>query len=365
MRAHPNYSRLNNIYKIMLVALCWLPLVASAQPEGPLPTTVTTLAGTAGRKGSADGTGAAAQFYFPHSIVVDASGTAYVADMDSHTIRKITPQGTVTTLAGLAGQKGNADGTGAAARFQSPAGIALGAGGVLYVADAGRHLIRKISSAGVVTTLAGSAGRKGATDGTGATALFNSPHALAVDAAGTLYVADTYNHTIRSITPAGVVTTLAGQAGHKGQADGAGLAASFFHPAGLAVDAQGTLYVADNGSHTIRKITPAGVVSTLAGQPGHHGSADGVGASAQFDVPGSIAVDSHGMLYVTDYFNSTVRLITPQGQVSTFAGVVKGWRSVDGPRAQACFNFPFGVAVGPNGWVYVADSGSRIIRVIR
>ncbi len=342
-----------------------ISVAVNAQPMAVLPATVTTLAGTAGRKGSADGTGAVSQFYFPHSIAVDAGGVAYVVDMDSHTVRKITPEGVVTTWAGLAGQKGSADGTGAAARFQSPAGIALDNAGNLYVTDAGSHIIRKINSAGVVTTLAGSAGHKGSADGTGAAARFNAPHAIAVGAGGIVYVADTYNHTIRQITAAGAVTTLAGQVGHKGSADGVGPAAGFAYPAGLAVDGRGALYVADNGNHTIREVSRAGTVTTLAGQAGHKGIADGRGASAQFNVPGNLAIGADGVLYLADYFNSTIRCITPQGEVTTFAGVPRFWSSQDGPRAEAHFKCPFGVAIGPTGWVYVADSGNRTIRIIR
>jgi len=328
-------------------------------------TTVGTLAGVAGSKGSADGAGALARFNFPHSIVVAATGVVYVADMNNHTIRKITPDGTVSTLAGVAGQKGSADGSGAVARFRSPAGLAVDVAGILYVADAGNHTIRKISPTGVVTTLAGAAGSKGSADGNSQKARFNFPHALAVGNNGVLYVADTYSHSIRAIKPTGEVITLAGQAGHKGHADGAGLLASFFHPSGLAVDAQGTLYVADNGNHTIRRITTDGTVSTLAGQAGHRGGADGQGSAALFDVPASLAVAEGGKLYVADYFNSTIRCITEQGQVTTLAGTAKGWRSLDGRLLDARFDFPFGVAIGPNGWVYVAESGGNTVRVIR
>jgi sugar lactone lactonase YvrE len=352
-------------YTILSCFIVQLLAFKALSQERVLLATVSTLAGTAGSKGSTDGGGAAARFNFPHSLAVAATGVVYVADMDNHVIRKITPDGAVSTLAGMAGQKGSADGAGAAARFRSPAGVALDAAGTIYVADAGNHTIRRISPDGLVTTLAGTAGSKGSADGNGALARFNFPHAITAGATGTLYVADTYSHTIRAIASTGVVTTLAGQAGHKGQTDGPSATAAFFHPSGLAIDTEGTLYVADNGNHAIRRITNTGVVSTLAGQAGHHGSADGQGTSAQFDVPGSIAVDAAGILYVADYFNSTIRRITPQGQVTTFAGTVKGWRSLDGPRAEARFNFPFGVAVGITGWVYVADSGNNTIRVIR
>jgi sugar lactone lactonase YvrE len=343
-----------------------LPFLATAQPQHPLATLtrVATLAGTAGHKGNADGPGATAQFNFPHSLAVAGNGTVYVADTDNHTVRKITATGVVTTLAGAAGQSGSQDGPGAAVRFKSPAGIALDASGALYVTDAANHTVRKISPAGVVTTLAGTPGQKGTADGTGPAARFNAPHAVAVDAAGVVYVADTYSHTIRKIMPMGAVTTLAGRPGQKGATDEAGAAARFRHPSGLAVDAERTLYVADNGNHTIRKVTAAGLVSTLAGQAGHKGSADGPGAAARFDVPAGVAVDAGGMVYVADYFNSTIRQISPQGQVTTLAGVPRFWRSSDGPRADARFEFPFGLAVGPSGWVYVAESGSNTIRVI-
>ena len=160
---------------------------------------VSTLAGLAGTFGSADNTGAAARFYYPHGVAVDAAGTVYVADASNQTIRKITPAGAVSTLAGTAGSSGSADGTGVAARFNLPSGVAVDAAGAVYVADRSNHTIRKITPAGVVSTLAGTAGSVGSADGTGAAARFRTPDGVAVDAAGAVYVADTYNHTIRVI----------------------------------------------------------------------------------------------------------------------------------------------------------------------
>ncbi len=215
---------------------------------------VTTLAGTAGSSGSADGTGAAARFTNPTGVAVDAAGTLYVADQSNNTIRRITQAGVVTTLAGLAGSPGSANGTGAAARFNAPSGVAVDAAGTLYVADQGNHTIRRISAAGVVTTLAGSAGSPGSANGTGAAARFYAPYNVAVDAAGTLYVAEFNNNTVRRVTAAGVTTTLAGTAGSPGSADGTGAAARFNAPTGVAVDAAGAVYVADYSSHTIRVI---------------------------------------------------------------------------------------------------------------
>jgi sugar lactone lactonase YvrE len=217
--------------------------------------TVTTIAGSAGSSGSTDGTGSAARFNYPHGVAVDSSGNVYVADYWNHTIRKVTSAGVVTTLAGLAGNAGSADGTGSAARFDSPYGVAVDSSGNVYVADYGNSTIRKVTSAGVVTTLAGLAYNVGSTDGTGSAARFNYPRGVAVDSSGNVYVADYWNHTIRKVTSAGVVTTLAGLAGSSGSADGTGSAARFNGPSGVAVDSSTNVYVADQGNHTIRKIT--------------------------------------------------------------------------------------------------------------
>ena len=171
------------------------------------------LASSAGGSGNADGTGTAASFNRPYSVATDSSGNVYVADLSNHTIRKITPAGVVTTVAGSAGVSGSADGTGAAASFNTPSSVATDSNGNVYVADTFNHTIRKITPAGVVTTLAGSAGVSGNADGTGAAARFNNPYSVATDSSGNVYAADANNHTIRKITPAGVVTTLAGSAG--------------------------------------------------------------------------------------------------------------------------------------------------------
>ena len=209
----------------------------------------------------------AAPRYFgvPQGAAVDSAGNVYIADTFNHTIRRITPGGVVTTLAGLAGNVGNADGTGSAARFNSPRGVAVDSGGTVYVGDTNNHTIRKIAPGGVVTTLAGFPGSSGTTDATGNNARFNQPRGIAVDGAGVLYVADTNNHTIRKITAGAVVTTLAGLAGTSGNTDATGNAARFNGPRGVAVDSAGTLYVADTNNNRIRQVTAAAVVTTLAG----------------------------------------------------------------------------------------------------
>ena len=334
-------------------------LVATVRAEKQTPAglvgNVTTLAGS-GVAGYADRTGVAAQFKSPTSVAVDSSGTAYVADLGNHRIRKITPAGVVTTLAG-SGVGGFADGTGAAAQFKSPAGVAVDSSGTLYVADFYNQRIRKITQAGVVTTLAGSTA--GFADGTGSGAQFNGPNSVAVDPSGTVYVADYYNNRIRKITPAGVVTTLAGSTA--GFADGTGAGAQFYSPVGVAVDASGAVYVADYGNKRIRKITPAGVVTTLAGSTA--GSTDGTGGAAQFKNPYGVAVDSSGTVYVADYGDHRIRKITPAGAVTTLAGSTAGF--ADGTGTAAKFNYPEGVAVDSAGTVYVADTSNHRIRNIQ
>jgi sugar lactone lactonase YvrE len=325
---------------------------------------VTTFAGKAGVSGSADGTGAAARFNSPIGVTVDQAGNVFVADSENRIIRKITPAGIVTTFAGAAGSSGDADGTGAAARFRVPSGLAADGSDNLFVGDDYNYTIRKITPAGVVTTFAGTAGLSGIADGTGAAARFKSPLGITVDRAGNVFVADRWNFTIRKITPAGVVTTFAGAASWPGSADGTGAAASFFYPTGVAVDGWGNLFVADNFNHTIRKITPAGVVTTFAGTAGSAGSADGTGAAARFLNPSGVAVDVSGNLFVTDTYNQTIRVITPTGVVTTLAGTVGSLGSADGTGAAAKFNYPRAAAVDGAGNVFVADTSNNTIRKI-
>src|SRR5688572_6124427 len=199
---------------------------------------------------------------------------------------------TFTHLAGSLGGAGYSNGTGSDARFYGPSGVAADSAGNVYVADRNNHTIRKITPGGVVSTLAGVAGSSGSVDGTGSTARFYYPHGVTVDSGGNVYVADTYNQTIRKITPSGVVSTLAGLAGSFGSAEGTGSIARFRYPEGVAVDAAGNVYVADSGNQTIRKITPSGVVSTLAGLAGSIGSTDGTNSAARFYHPEGVAVDS-------------------------------------------------------------------------
>jgi len=323
----------------------------------------TTLAGSPGNPGSADGTGSTAQFYLPSDVAPDGAGNIYVADTFNYTIRKISPAGVVSTLAGLAGVAGSADDTGSTARFYTPYSVTVDNGGNVYVADTYNHTIRKITSAGVVTTVAGLAGVTGSDDGTGGTARFSSPAFIAADNAGNLYVVDYGNLTIRKIAPGGVVTTLAGSVGNSGSADGTGSSARFFNPHKIAADSAGNLYLADYGNHTIRKITSAGVVTTVAGLAGVSGSADGTGGNARFFYPSGLAVDSTGNLFVAEADNSAIRKITPAGVVTTLAGLAGVTGSSEGTGNAARFRDRLRMAGDSAGRRYVADTYNHTIRL--
>jgi sugar lactone lactonase YvrE len=324
---------------------------------------VSTFAGAGGAVGSVDGSGSAALFANPNLLAFDPAGILYVSDGYNNAIRKITPAGVVSTFVGAATQSGSADGSGSSARFNVPHAVAADAAGTLYVADSYNSTIRKITAAGAVSTLAGLAGKSGTLDGSGGNARFNFPYGVAVDSEGNVYVADSFNEEIRKITPAGVVSTLAGN-GTIGSADGKGSAASFHYPYGLAVDSAGILYVADTYNHTIRKITPDGTVSTLAGTAGKMGSTDATGAAAGFNLPMSIAIDSTGNLYVADSSNNAIRKIAPGAVVTTLAGNAGQTGSIDGTGSAARFSTPNYLTLDSAGNVYVSDTGNSTIRKI-
>jgi streptogramin lyase len=317
---------------------------------------VTTLAGTSGVTGSADGTGTAALFDDPQGVAVDAAGNVYVADTNNNMIRKITPGGVVTTLAG-GGSFSCADGVGPAAQFDQPAGLATDTAGNIYVADTNNSIIRKVTPGGVVTTLAGQCGIYGIADGIGSAASFYFPHGVAVDSAGTIYVADTGGDTIRKVTPAGDVTTVAGDGRVPGRIDGTGSAARFDLPYAVAVDATGNIYVADTENTTLRKITASGAVTTLAGTATVIGYIDGVGAAAEFDDPNGIATDAQGNVYVADTVGATIRKITPAAAVTTLAGRPGVQGSQDGTGTDARFDNPSTIATDATGNLYVAEQG--------
>ncbi len=327
---------------------------------------VSTFAGSAGVSGSADGVGADARFNLPSAITTDGANL-YVADTYNYTIRKIAiATGTITTMAGVAGAEGSADGVGSIARFYRPLGITTD-GVNLYVADTYNHTIRKIVIAtGMVTTIAGVAGVEGSSDGTGATARFNLPYGLTTDGAN-LYVPDLSNHTIRKIVIAtGTVTTIAGAAGAPGSSDGVGVDARFNTPSQITTDGA-NLYVADLVNHTIRKIVIAtGVVTTLAGSANVSGLTDGTGSIARFSLPYGITTDGAN-LYVSEAgnVNETIRkIVIATGAVTTVAGSAGEPGSADGSGSVARFRNPEGMTTdGVN--LYVTDQQSHTIRKIK
>lgn len=342
----------------------------SKQMGGAIQTTLTSLSQSvttyAGNtSGSADGTGSAAGFNLPVSVTTDGTNL-YVADSDNFTIRKIViATGAVTTLAGTAGASGSTDGVGAAARFTSPSGITTD-GTSLYVTDNQHHSVRKIDIAtGSVAMLAGS-GTCGWADGTGTAAGFCRPEGITTD--GTyLYVADNPNSgaSIRKISIAtGIVTTFAGSANAFGTVDGIGAAAKFNYPIGITTDGS-NLYVTEWNGDTIRKIVIAtGEVTTLAGTAASPGSADGVGTAASFRNPFGITMDGAN-LYIADCNNNTIRkLVIATGAVSTLAGTAGASGSADGVGAEALFYYPRGITTdGTN--LYVADMYNNTIRKVQ
>ncbi len=376
---------------------------------------VTTLAGSARQRGDSDGTGASARFYYPSGIASDGTGRLFIADSYNHTLRAVViATGEVTTLAGSPGQLGNADGTGVAARFSMPTGILADRAGKLFVVDSQNRTIRQVVIAtgmvttvarllesaargdkplalasdgagklfvviageggsviqsvviatGEVTRFAGSPGQARYRDDVGSAARFADPSGIASDQAGNLFIADTNNHTIRkAVIATGAVTTFAGSVIHEGKDDGIGTVARFDTSRGVASDKAGNLFVADTNNHTIRKVVVAsGEVTTLAGSPGESGSQDGAGTAARFSYPHGIASDGTGALFVADS-NATIRKVeVASGEVTTLAGSPGERGHTDGTGATARFDHPHELASDGAGNLFVVDSENYTIR---
>ncbi len=342
--------------------LVGIPYDIVTLPEGCMTTLVTKhVANFAGNGSPGPLDGKPGRFYYPVSVVVDSVGNVYVGDYENHTIRKITPDGTVSTLAGAGITAGYADGTGNAARFNHPTGLCLDNAGNILVADQDNHRIRKVTPAGVVTTVAGS-GTAGSANGTGTAAQFNQPYSVEVDGSGNVYISDRGNHKIRKMTPGLVVSNFAGS-GTAGFLNATGTAAQFNQPAGITIDGSGNVYAADINNNRIRKITPAGVVTTLAGS-GTAGFADGINTAAQFNSPHAVAIDRGGNIIVGDRVNQRIRKVTPSGTVSTIGGNGMNGFTNYLPFNTSMFANPQGVAVDANGIIYVADVDNNRIRII-
>lgn len=326
-------------------------------------TNVTTIAGDHEETGAVDATGAAARFNTAFDIAFGPDGNIYVADWFNHAIRKVTPAGVVTTFAGTLGVSGFQDGTGTDALFFRPAGLDFDAAGNLYVSDGNNRVIRKITPAGVVTRVAGSA-QFGHVDGPALDARFGTLRGLAVDKnTGDVYVADGFQHTIRKLTPAGQVVTVAGVAGQAQVVDGVGTNARFNFPRALAVDNSGNVYITEFSGHVIRKMTTSGVVTTIAGMPSSSGFSNGTGTDAAFSFPSGIDVDEKGVLYVADQSNTQVRRISPSGVVSTLAGRTGSTDYMDGLGTVATMR-PISLTLDADGNIYTCRHTVRKIELI-
>ena len=279
-------------------------------PSGQVSTIAGTVYGGVGIPGFSNGT--YASFNLPMGLILDSSSNIYVCDYNNHVIRQITPAGFVITFAG-SGSPSYADGNGTLASFNGPSGITIDTAGNLYVADCGNNRIRKIDTAANVTTIAGNASAT-YTDGFGITASFNNPFSITIDKNNNLYIGDRLNYRIRKIDSGRNVTTIAGN-GTNGVLDGNGIAAIVSWPEGICVDSTGTLFYSDFFGKVIRKISPSGTVSTIAGQVYVNGNKNGLGFSALFNLPANMVVDSTGILYLADYYNNSIRKIIPKYQV--------------------------------------------------
>jgi sugar lactone lactonase YvrE len=324
-----------------------------------VPYVSTTLAGSI-TAGFADGSGNTARFNNPCEVKMHPSGNLYIADPYNHCIRKMAPNGQVTTVAGN-GTAAYVDGPLASARFNTPVGVGFDTSGNLYVVDTLNSAIRKIATDGTVSTLAGN-GTAGFADGVGGAARFNNPYGIALDAQNNLYIADVGNCMVRKVTPAGSVTTIAGKGG-VGFVDAQGTNAMFYSPHALTLDAQGNIYVADAANHAIRKVNTTGYVSTVAGN-GTANYVEGTGMAARLNAPRGITVDGAGNLYVVDSNNCAIRKITPGGVVSTISGRYTGG-ATDGTGTAALFNAPFGIDIDARGMLYIGDEHNNLIRKLQ
>ncbi len=345
------------------------PQEATAGSED-VATRISTVAGTgvAGFAGDNE-RAAAAQLNHPFGIALDSAGTLYFSDRTNHRIRKITTDGKITTVAGTgtAGFKGDG-GPAVSAQLKNPRGVAVDSAGTLYVADFENHRIRKITTDGKITTVAGTGvAGFGGDGGPAAAAQLNAPLLVAVDSAGVLYIADFRNHRIRKIAADGKISTVAGTgvAGFGGDG-GPAVSAKLNNPSAVALDSAGVLYLSDTANHRIRKITPDGKISTVAGTATAGFSGDGgPAASAQLNSPFALAVDSTDTLYLTDQSNQRVRRITPDGTISTVAGTgTAGFGGDGGPGTSAQLNKPMGLVLDCVDTLYIADQFNHRIRKI-
>jgi uncharacterized protein YjdB len=331
---------------------------------------ITTFAGNgSGGYGGDGGAATSAYLYYPQGVAADASGNIYIADNSNYRVRKVSPSGVITTIAGNGSYGFSGDGGAAtAAALNGVVDVAADAAGNVYIADQGNQRIRKVNTSGIISTVAGNGGYGFSGDGGQATAAhLYSPSGIAVDASGNLYITDYNNLRIRKVNTSGIISTFAGNGSYGFGGDGgAATAANLYYPQKVAVDLSGNVYIADGNNQRIRKVNTSGIISTFAGNGSYGFSGDGGAAtSATFNYPSSVAVDASGNVYIGDQSNSRIRKVNTSGIVTTIAGTGSFGYGGDGGAATAATLYsPTGVAVDASGNVYVCDNSNQRIRKI-
>ncbi len=359
-------TRTRFLVGIVVLALILIQTTNShaADPTG----TITTIAGTGTRGYSGDGGLATlAQIGSPFGVAADTLGNIYIADADNHVVRKIDSNGIISTVAGTGGRGFSGDsGPATAALLDVPNDVAVDGMGNLYIADQRNHRIRKVDANGIITTVAGNGSEQSSGDrGLATAAGLNFPHGIAIDAAGKLYIASPYDARIRKVDSNGIITTVAGT-GNGGYAGDGGpaIAAQLQHPIDIDVDSSGNIYIADAENDRIRKVDITGIITTIAGT-GNRGYAgdNGPALNAQLNIPHGVALDAYGNLYIGDRGNNRVRKIDGNGTIITLAGTgTAGYGGDGGPATQAQLDQPFHLAVDPSGNLYITDWPNHRVR---
>lgn len=323
--------------------------------------------GTVGFSGDG-GPAISAQLNAPYRTALDASGSLIISDFLNHRIRKVNSSGIITTIAGSTQGYSGDGGSATLAQFNAPSGVAIDLSGNIYVTDYGNNVVRMINTSGIISTIVGNGTAGFSGDGGNATlATLTNPYGITIDATGNLYIADTYNSRIRKITPSGTITTIAGtnSVGFSGDG-GLGVNASLNLPQEVAVDLSGNIYIADSQNHRIRKINTSGVISTIAGNGVNGFSGDGSPAtSAQLDTPVGVSIDGSGNIYIADLVNQRIRKINSLGIISTIAGNGTIGNSGDGGAANLCqFSYPSGVTTDGLGNLFICDASNDRVREI-